>query len=58
VGVLIRNHESHVMATLCGEVMSLPRGLNPRIGVCIQALKFAAERGFFDIVFEGLRWRG
>ena len=55
VGVLIRNHASSVMAGLCSPVMALPRGLNPRVGACIQALKFALDLGFFDICFEGPR---
>uniref|UniRef100_A0A2N9G3J3 Reverse transcriptase zinc-binding domain-containing protein n=1 Tax=Fagus sylvatica TaxID=28930 RepID=A0A2N9G3J3_FAGSY len=53
VGVLIRNHVGRVMACLCSPVMALPRGLNPRVGACIHALKFALELGFLDICLEG-----
>jgi hypothetical protein len=53
VGVLIRNHVGGVMACLCSPVMALPRGLNPRVGACIHALKFALELGFLDICLEG-----
>ena len=35
--------------------MALLRGLNPRVGACIHALKFALELGFFDICLEGPR---
>ena len=55
MGVLIRNHAGFVMAGLCYPVMALPRGLNPHVGACIQALKFALDLGFFDIYFEGPR---
>ena len=55
VGVLIRNHAGFVMVGLCYPVMALPRGLNPRVGACIQALKFALDLGFIDICFEGPR---
>ena len=32
--------------------MALPRGLNPQMGGCIQALTFALELGFLDICLE------
>ena len=52
VGVLIRNHVGGVMACLYSLVMALPRGLNPQMGGCIQALTFALELGFLDICLE------
>jgi hypothetical protein len=39
VGVIIQNHGFQVMmGALCGKVIPLPRGVNPRRGACIQAL--------------------
>jgi hypothetical protein len=33
-------------------IMSLPRGVHPRIGACIQAITFALDIGFYEVVFE------
>ena len=41
------------MGAMCWPVMSLPRGVHPKIGACIQALSFALEMGFNAVVFEG-----
>ena len=41
------------MAAMCGPVMSLSRGVHPRIGACIQAISFALDTGFYEVVFEG-----
>ena len=38
---------------MCGPVMSLPRGVHPRIGACIQAISFALDIGFYEVVLEG-----
>ena len=53
LGVLIRDHDRNVMAAMCGPVMSLQRGVHPRIGACIQAITFALDIGFYEVVFEG-----
>jgi hypothetical protein len=34
-------------------IMSLPRGVHPWIGACIQAITFALDIGFYEVVFEG-----
>ena len=41
------------MAAMCGPIMSLPRGVHLGIGACIQAISFALDIGFYEVVFEG-----
>uniref|UniRef100_A0A2N9EXN1 RNase H type-1 domain-containing protein n=1 Tax=Fagus sylvatica TaxID=28930 RepID=A0A2N9EXN1_FAGSY len=53
MGVLIRDHGGQAMGAMCGPVMSLPSGVHPKIGACIQALSFALDMGFTAMVFEG-----
>ena len=53
VGILIRNDGGNVMAAKCGPIMSLPRGINQRIGACLQVLHFTLDVGIFYVELEG-----
>ena len=53
LGILIRNHLSQVMGAMVMRLPVLPKGVHPNVSAIIQALKFAHDMGFQDIVLKG-----
>lgn len=53
IGVVIRDSEGEVIATLSGRIILPPSMEDVEAMACWQAMHFALEIGIQDVVFEG-----
>ena len=53
LGVVVGDHNQHVMAAMVMKLPMFPRGVHYHVGSVLHVLKFAMDMGFHDIIIEG-----
>ncbi len=48
MGVLVRDHERHVLAAMVMRTMTLPWGVHSCLSAVIQTIQFSLDMGFYE----------